>query len=693
MLEIPIKTSLPLWYAVFPLLAGLVYAATLYLFNRKNKFGNKLTAVLFVLRAMVVALIAFLLLNPLARSVATYQEKPVAVMALDNSASMQSTLQDSAAFLENWEALKEKLSDKYEVSAVGFADGFEEPDTLKMKRPVTNINKFLKEVNDRYPGDRTAAVVLASDGIHNQGISPEYAAFNPNTRLITVGVGSEQEKTDLFIQQIRNNEVVYAGNEFPVEVLARAKEASGKQSEISIKKNGKTLVSDTINIAKNNFSKTLEFYLVAEEEGLQEYVVSLKPLDGEENIENNSQSIFMEVVDEQSEILILAHSPHPDVFAMKSAIESKPRYAVSTALLKDFDGNLNDYDLIILHQLPSENRPSSDLMAQAFSEELPLLFVLGGQTAMNFFSSMDAGVDVDGFKGQFNYALPALNEDFALFKLSASTKNWLNECPPLAVPFGDYSLAMDMKTMLYQQLDNFTTSMPLVALSDNFSQKTGVIAGTGLWKWRMRSYVLNKDHRAFDEWFYSIARYLAISQDKDFFRIFAQNKYAGGSSIVIRAELYNASYELNNSPEVRITVSNAQGEEFEYLFDRVDDKYELDLGNLSEGVYQYTAATELAGNEYKKSGAFVVSGQSLEMRRTVSDFDLLRKLSSKNNGFFTGQSSVNSVADSLLTVETAKPVLYTDTSFSSLLNKYWLLAAILFLLSLEWFLRKYNGGY
>jgi hypothetical protein len=671
----------------------VVYASVLYLFNRKNKFGNKLTAMMFVLRTVAVALIAFLLLNPLARSVSTYREKPVAVMALDNSASMQATLQDSAAFMKSWEALKEKLSDKYELRSVAFADGLQEPDTLHMTGPITNINKFLNDVNDRYPGERTAAVVIATDGIHNRGVSPGYAAFNPKTRLIAVGVGSEQEKTDLVIQQIRNNEVVYAGNEFPVEVLIRAKQAAGKRSELSITKDGKKLASETVDITNNNFTKTFDFYLAAEEEGLQEYVVSLSPVDGEENTGNNSQSIFMEVVDEQSEILILAHAPHPDVFAMKSAIETKPRYAVSTEVLKDFEGNLNDYDLVILHQLPAENRLSSDLMAQAFSEELPLLFVLGQQTAMNFFSSMDAGVDVDGFNGQFNYALPALNEDFALFKLSATTKNWLNECPPLAVPFGDYSLAMDMKTMLYQQLDNFTTSMPLVALSDNFSQKTGVIAGTGLWKWRMRSYVLNKDHRAFDEWFYSIARYLAISQDKDFFRVFAQNKYAGGTRIIIRAELYNASYELDNTPEVRITLTNKEGEEFEYLFDRMDDKYELDLGSLSEGVYQYTATTELAGNAYEKSGAFVVSGQSLELLRTVSDFDLLRKLSSKNNGFFTEQSSVSVVADSLLADEAAKPVLYSDTSYSSLLNKYWLLAAILLLLSLEWFLRKYNGGY
>ncbi len=648
---------------------------------------------MFVLRTVAVALIAFLLLNPLARSVSTYREKPVAVMALDNSASMQATLQDSAAFMKSWEALKEKLSDKYELRSVTFADGLQEPDTLHMTGPITNINKFLNDVNDRYPGERTAAVVIATDGIHNRGVSPEYAAFNPKTRLIAVGVGSEQEKTDLVIQQIRNNEVVYAGNEFPVEVLIRAKQAAGKRSELNITKDGKKLASETVDITNNNFTKTFDFYLAAEEKGLQEYVVSLSPVDGEENTGNNSQSIFMEVVDEQSEILILAHAPHPDVFAMKSAIETKPRYAVSTEVLKDFEGNLNDYDLVILHQLPAENRLSSDLMAQAFSEELPLLFVLGQQTAMNFFSSMDAGVDVDGFNGQFNYALPALNEDFALFKLSATTKNWLNECPPLAVPFGDYSLAMDMKTMLYQQLDNFTTSMPLVALSDNFSQKTGVIAGTGLWKWRMRSYVLNKDHRAFDEWFYSIARYLAISQDKDFFRVFAQNKYAGGTRIIIRAELYNASYELDNTPEVRITLTNKEGEEFEYLFDRMDDKYELDLGSLSEGVYQYTATTELAGNAYEKSGAFVVSGQSLELLRTVSDFDLLRKLSSKNNGFFTEQSFVSVVADSLLADEAAKPVLYSDTSYSSLLNKYWLLASILLLLSLEWFLRKYNGGY
>jgi len=77
------------------------------------------------LRFILVASIAFLLLNPLIRSVSRHSEKPIIIFAQDNSASLVASV-DSAyykgAYLDNLQKLKEELSNKYEVAGYVFGE-------------------------------------------------------------------------------------------------------------------------------------------------------------------------------------------------------------------------------------------------------------------------------------------------------------------------------------------------------------------------------------------------------------------------------------------------------------------------------------------------------------------------------------------------------------------------------------------
>ena len=78
----------------------------------------------------------------------------------------------------------------------------------------------------------------------------------------------------------------------------------------------------------------------------------------------------------------------------------------------------------------------------------------------------------------------------------------------------------------------------------------------------------------------------------------------------------------------------------------------------------------------------------LEQANLTANHTLLKTISSITGGkmFYPDQlSSLNAE------LQTLKPVIYTHTRFSEMLNLLWVIILIILLLSLEWVLRKYHG--
>ena len=82
-----ILTQDSLWYLVFCVLAGIGYAYLLY--QRKSPWSRKINFILAGLRFTLVTILAFLLLGPLIKYFINYTEKPIVVIAIDDSQSIQ----------------------------------------------------------------------------------------------------------------------------------------------------------------------------------------------------------------------------------------------------------------------------------------------------------------------------------------------------------------------------------------------------------------------------------------------------------------------------------------------------------------------------------------------------------------------------------------------------------------------------
>jgi len=222
----------------------------------------------------------------------------------------------------------------------------------------------------------------------------------------------------------------------------------------------------------------------------------------------------------------------------------------------------------------------------------------------------------------------------------------------------------------------------------------GVICGEGFWKWRQWDYKLNQDHSATNEFLNKIVQYLSVKEDKRKIRVNTINKdYFEDEAVSFEAELYDDAYELTNSPDVKLRVSNSDGSDFPFTFSKTEKAYQLDAGHFPTGSYRWTAETNQGGQSLKVEGGFSVSQLRLEAMSSTADHSLLNMLSRRHGGEMVFPSKIGDLTEKLGVREDLKPVRYITNEHKPFIHLKWIFFLFLGLLTLEWFSRKFQGSY
>jgi hypothetical protein len=169
--------------------------------------------------------------------------------------------------------------------------------------------------------------------------------------------------------------------------------------------------------------------------------------------------------------------------------------------------------------------------------------------------------------------------------------------------------------------------------------------------------------------------------------------YDENESVSFVGELYNASYELINTPDVNMEVRNADGKEYNFLFNKVGKGYQLNAGVLPTGSYSFKASTNYNGKEWTSEGQFTVQPLQFEFINITADHNILKAISTESGGQFFGQKELNELYAVIKKSAALKPVLITEKSSQTLLSMPLLLLLLLVALSLEWGIRRYIGIY
>jgi len=689
-------TLYPVWFLLLCILAGSAYATLLYFREKDNDYNRLTTRVLAIIRGTVVTLIAFLLLSPLLKSTSRYTEKPIVLLALDNSGSVAMG-SDSAyyrnEFATEFTNLAGKLSKKYDVQTYTFGDKLTKGLNPTYSEKQTDMAGLFSEIKDRYSNRNLAALILAGDGIYNRGADPLFASADAPYSIYTVAMGDTTQQKDIVISRVNYNRIAFLGNDFPLEITISAHKCGGSQSKVSVSSGEQQLFSANMAVNNQRFTQTFTTTLTASKPGMQRYRVSVAPVNGEISTLNNYQDIFVEVLDGRQKILLLQSAPHPDIAALKQAIEKNRNYSVDNFMLSDFNGSIASYSLVILHQIPSLSDVGFQVTSQLKSSTVPVLYILGTQSNIQAYNSLMTGLMIPETKSSFNEATAILNPDFSLFSLAQEISQLIPEFPPLHVPFSQYKPGTASQVLLYQKIGSVNTRIPLILFNQGVDRKSATITGEGIWRWRLSNYIKTGNQEAFDELFSRIIQYLAVKEDKSQFRVMLKNNFNENEAIEIDAELYNDSYQLVNEPEVSIVITDENKKNFPYSFTRTSNAYYLNAGNLPPGEYSFKATTSFAGKAFQKAGLFTVMSLNIESLNTVANHVLLNNMAVRNSGKMIYPAQLDQIEQLLASRDDLKTIAYTQKRYTDLVSFIPFLILLLLLLSAEWFIRKRNGSY
>ena len=691
----------PAWFLIFCVILGLGYALGLYF--RERTFRDQpawLTWLLGILRFLMVTIASALLLSPLLSSIQTETKKPMVILAQDNSESVAAAMteEQQQAYRQSVESLANALSDEYEFKEYSFGSEVREGIDFSFGDKVTNISEVFNDIYDLYSNQNLGAVVLATDGIYNEGSNPVYSGNKLGVPVFTVALGDTTPKRDVILKRVFHNRIAYLGDRFSVQIDVSALNCSASATTLSVSKvegsNVRRLQDIPINIDRNDFFVTQEVILDAEPAGVQRFRISLSPVPNEVSTTNNTKDIFIDVLDARQKVLILANSPHPDVTALKQSLTNNENYEVSVGYVSNFTDPIAEYDMVIMHQLPSLTNGADAIIREINNRKTPVFYIVGNQTDINRFNRVQSLVSIRAGGANSNEVQARAVPGFNLFTIGEALSGGIGIFPPLIAPFGDFSVGPNAQVLLRQRIGRIDTEYPLLILGTDNEARAGVLTAEGIWKWRLFDYLQHQNQDIFDELLGKTMQYVGLKEDKRRFRVsMDKNIFNENEPVIFDGELYNDNYELINEPDVSMKILDEDGKEYDYVFNRVNNAYTLNAGILPVGNYNFTANTVATGEPLQYSGQFTVQPIQLELFESTADHRLLQLISDQFGGSLVGPEDIASLADRIAEKETVAPVIYQSVATRSVINLKWIFFLLLTLLTAEWFLRRYFGGY
>lgn len=694
-----ISFGLKYWFVFLlaAILSAALTALTLY-------FRNKETAVLprvqvwflSVLRFLSFFIIAFLLLSPFIKNLKKVIRNPIIVTAWDNSASIKSTpdsLQVEAEMLESRKLLHDKLSKSYSVVEYTFGESSKALDELNFSEKKSDYSEIISTISNQHFNENVGAVIIAGDGIYNQGKNPANMLSEVNFPIYTIGFGDTTEIMDSKLRDIRVNRTSFSGNKFPVEIDVQFSKLSGIPLKLSVFQDKEEMASTVITPPNQNYFTTQEFILEAGSPGLKHYSAKIEAVENERNTKNNTAGFVINVLENKQKILIVSDGPHPDIGAIKNTLDEQKTYDVSIFTEEPYPSNLSEFNLLILNQLPTSGKSAGEILKNAASNRLPILFMVGTKTFLPQFNNLAMGAEIRPLAGSGEEAQVTFNPVYATFTLSESFKEILVKFPPLLVPFADFELAAGFTPLFYQKIMNIETTKPLMATGVLNGRKTGFIFGEGIWRWRLSDYLQNGSHSNFNELVNQLVQYLSLRENEDNFIVNFNPVYSEIEDVILTAEVYNDAFERITTEEVNIKIENNEGKEYAFTFDARGEHYHLNTGHLPTGDYTFSASVSIGGKSFDETGRFTVTSVNFENIVTQANHNVLFQLAVQSGGKFYLPEESERLIEDLLNSKQLKSTSYFQEMIRELLNLKALFFVVLLLLSVEWFLRKFWGIY
>ncbi|MCO5247414.1 MAG: hypothetical protein M9887_00470 [Chitinophagales bacterium] len=686
------------------LLVAVIAAGITFLFYKNSSKNFEIArpwiALMAFLRWAALSLLGLLLLNPLIKKVSNEKIEPVIIAIQDRTASISAGMDKNQlhTFQENYQKTLAEISKKYKVREYDF--GTEILDSLNKSRAFqekgTDIDKALTQVAQRSNGQHIGAVILSSDGIYNQGINPIYNTSFAGIPIYTIALGDTSTQKDMRVQRLRLNDLVYIGDE--VEVLADlgAEYLDGKTVNVQLQDSrGNILQQKELSIKDREWHQTQAFTFEPQSAGIFKYKIKTTIFEGERITTNNQQDFYIQVIDGRQKVLLLYDAPHPDIKFIRETLREMKNIEVDVEQIDQWNNVNEKVDLLILHGLPSvKNKVANNKLQQALQKNSSVWWIYSAGTDITAFDQMQSLAKLSNVLKVQNEVLPSFSSNYQKFYVSEASQKWLQEVPPLVAPYGQLELAPIAEICWKQKIGSVETSQPLLVTGEQNQKITAILLGEGIWRWPMQEYFKYGHQNYSQEWVERLVQYIADKSDHRSFRV-RTNKtiYNESEWIYLDASIYNESAQMVNSEDVKIVVTSDESYQDEFIMDKTPNAYSYSLGKLPTGTYKIEASSKLGQQTLKSEYRFAVQAFDIETNQIKADFGLMNTIALQNNGKMLTYSEVENLKDLIFQDERIQPIFKESAKTKSLLDFKWLLALIICLLSIEWFLRKLFGRY
>jgi hypothetical protein len=678
------------------IIVACAFAFLLYYKELKSGLRKNIRLLLSVFRGLSIFIICLLIIGFIVNRKQSYTEKPVIVILADNSLSM--VLNDDSLFYYNElnnhiSQLENAIQQKADVFLYEFDQDLNNNISYNFNGVQTNIFNAIENIITRYEGRNIAGLILISDGIINSGNDPAMLIERLHFPVHVVACGDTSFYADASIKSLRFNKSAGLGNRFPVEIVVDAKGLNGRNTKLFVTENGKKIHEEQLNFSSDQYSETKTFVFEANTKGIIRLEFQIQALEQEENVANNFASAVIQVIDKKNKTGILYFAPHPDIGAIKTALEEAGNHQVDLLKIEQFKAtDIIQYDAFVIYQLP-DRRVRSNAIEQIVSSGVPYLLVVGQNTDLRAMASLNTGLRLQQTSPIIQDAFPLINNAFSLFQTSPELQRTIRNFPPLTTHFGNYSLSENYQVFMYQRIGNVQTSNPMLAFSTSGNKTQAILVGEGLHKWKMYDFLNNGNHLTFNEIVHKSINFLVQKADKRRLRVHHKDVYFSTENAELTAEVYNMSMEMVTSPDVHLSVRNNEGKERNVLFTRQINDYRIQLGKMNPGQYSWNAYTIIDNERLDASGIFFIEDMQIEKLQTNTDHSILKFLAQQSNGLFFYMNDIDKVADSILQSTEFHNIEYVNETTDDLISFRWLLFLLVILMSSEWAARKYFGAY